>query len=237
MRIAMWSGPRNLSTAMMYSFGARSDFAVVDEPFYAAYLSKTGLDHPMRDAIIGSQSIDAAQVVDQLLGPVPDGKPNSYQKHMSQHMIPGTPRDWVTQLTNVFLIRHPARVAASFSAKYDNPTLADIGFVQQVELYHQLDAAGANPVVIDSFDIRKDPESMLRRLCDAIGLDWYPAMLSWPAGGHPSDGVWASHWYASVHGSTGFAGPEGDLPKLDGPRAALADAAMPAYAHLRAAAI
>lgn len=237
MRIAMWSGPRNLSTAMMYSFGARPDFAVVDEPFYAAYLALTGLDHPMGDAIIASQPTDPAQVVDQLLGPIPDGKPHFYQKHMSQHMIPGIPRDWITDVVNVFLIRHPARVAASFSAKYENPTLPEIGFTQQVDLYDQLNAAGARPVVIDSHDIRKDPETMLRRLCDVIGLEWDPAMLSWPAGGHKSDGVWAAHWYGSVHASTGFAGPEGPLPDLDGPRADLARAAMPSYEVLRALAI
>lgn len=237
MRIAMWSGPRNLSTAMMYSFGARPDFAVVDEPFYAAYLAQTGLDHPMGDAIIASQPTDPAQVVDQLLGPIPDGKPHFYQKHMSQHMIPGIPRDWITDVVNVFLIRHPARVAASFSAKYENPTLPEIGFTQQVDLYDQLNAAGARPVVIDSHDIREDPETMLRRLCDVIGLEWDPAMLSWPAGGHKSDGVWAAHWYGSVHASTGFAGPEGPLPDLDGARADLARAAMPSYEVLRALAI
>lgn len=237
MRIAMWSGPRNLSTAMMYSFGARPDFAVVDEPFYAAYLAQTGLDHPMGDAIIASQPTDPAQVVDQLLGPIPDGKPHFYQKHMSQHMIPGIPRDWITDVVNVFLIRHPSRVAASFSAKYENPTLPEIGFTQQVDLYDQLNAAGARPVVIDSHDIREDPETMLRRLCDVIGLEWDPAMLSWPAGGHKSDGVWAAHWYGSVHASTGFAGPEGPLPDLDGPRADLARAAMPSYEALRALAI
>ena len=237
MRIAMWSGPRNLSTAMMYSFGARPDFAVVDEPFYAAYLALTGLDHPMGDAIIASQPTDPAQVVDQLLGPIPDGKPHFYQKHMSQHMIPGIPRDWITDVVNVFLIRHPARVAASFSAKYENPTLPEIGFTQQVDLYDQLNAAGARPVVIDSHDIREDPETMLRRLCDVIGLEWDPAMLSWPAGGHKSDGVWAAHWYGSVHASTGFAGPEGPLPDLDGARADLARAAMPSYEVLRALAI
>ena len=237
MRIAMWSGPRNLSTAMMYSFGARPDFAVVDEPFYAAYLALTGLDHPMGDAIIASQPTDPAQVVHGLLGPIPDGKPHFYQKHMSQHMIPGIPRDWITDVVNVFLIRHPARVAASFSAKYENPTLPEIGFTQQVELYDQLNAAGARPVVIDSHDIREDPETMLRRLCDVIGLEWDPAMLSWPAGGHKSDGVWAAHWYGSVHASTGFAGPEGPLPVLDGARADLARAAMPSYEVLRALAI
>ncbi len=237
MRLAMWSGPRNLSTAMMYSFGARSDFAVVDEPFYAAYLTLTGLQHPMRDEIIASQPTDPQEVIEQLLGSIPAQKPHFYQKHMAQHMIDGVPRDWITQVTNVFLIRHPARVAASFSAKYDNPTLADIGFVQQAELYEQLTAQGHAPVVIDSADIRRDPETMLKRLCAAIDLPWDPAMLNWPKGGHPDDGVWAAHWYASVHGSTGFAAAEGPLPGLDGPRADLAKAAMPAYEKLRAVAL
>ncbi len=233
----MWSGPRNLSTAMMYSFGARADWAVVDEPFYATYLAQTGFDHPMRDEIIASQPTDPAKVAETLLGPIPSGKAHFYQKHMSQHMIKGVPRDWVHRVANVFLIRHPARVAASFSAKYDNPTLADIGFVQQAELYDQLVAAGARPVVIDSADIRRDPETMLKRLCAAIGLGWDPAMLRWPSGGHPDDGVWAAHWYGTVHQSTGFAPAEGALPDLDGPRAALAKAAMPAYEHLRAVAL
>lgn len=233
MRIAMWSGPRNLSTAMMYSFGARADVAVVDEPFYAAYLAKTGLDHPMRDQIIASQSGNPDRVVEQLLGPVPDGKPHFYQKHMSQHMIPGIPRDWLRQVTNIFLIRHPARVAASFSAKYDNPTLTDIGFQQQADLYDEIRAAGADPVVIDSADIRRNPEKMLKKLCAAIDLPWDNAMLSWPKGGHPQDGVWATHWYGSVHQSTGFAAAEGDLPDLDGPRKELAQLAEPYYEKLR----
>lgn len=232
MRIAMWSGPRNLSTAMMYSFGARSDCAVMDEPFYATYLARTGLNHPMRDDILASQPTDPAGVVDQLLGPIPDGKPHVYQKHMTQHMIDGIPRDWMLEVTNVFLIRHPARVAASFSAKYDDPTLADIGFVQQAELFDGLTAAGKNPVVIDSADIRRDPETMLKRLCAAIGLNWDPAMLSWPAGGHAQDGIWAAHWYGAVHRSTGFAPAEGGLPALETDQQALADAAMPYYDRL-----
>lgn len=229
MRIAMWSGPRNLSTAMMYSFGARADCAVMDEPFYAAYLDKTGLNHPMRNEILASQPNDPAQVVDHLLGPIPDGKPHLYQKHMTQHMIQGIPRDWMLQVTNVFLIRHPARVAASFSAKYKNPTLADIGFVQQAELFDGLMAAGQTPVVIDSADIRRDPQTMLKRLCAEIGLDWDPAMLSWPTGGHPQDGVWAAHWYGAVHRSTGFAPAEGDLLELEPDHQVLAEAAIPYY--------
>jgi len=237
MHIAMWSGPRNLSTAMMYAFTARGDCAVVDEPFYAAYLARTGLNHPMRDAILANQPNDPAKVVAALTVPAPDGKAHFYQKHMAQHMIPGMPRDWITRVTNVFLIRHPARVAASFSAKYENPVLADIGFTQQAELYDQINAAGGRPVVIDSSDIRRDPETMLARLCDAIGLPWDPAMLHWPEGGHPDDGVWAAHWYGSVHRSTGFAPSEGPLPDLIGAAADLADAAMPAYRKLRAVAI
>ena len=234
MRIAMWSGPRNLSTAMMYAFGARADFAVVDEPFYASYLKLTGLEHPMRADILASQSTDPATVIDSLLGPVPRDKPHFYQKHMSQHMIPEIPRDWVTEVVNVFLIRHPARVAASFSAKYDDPVLEDIGFVQQADLFDVLTAAGQAPIVIDSSDIRRDPENMLRRLCSAIELDWDPAMLSWPAGGHSDDGIWAAHWYGAVHRSTGFAPAEGDLPELSAQQADLAEAAMPSYEKLKA---
>jgi len=232
MRIAMWSGPRNLTTAMTYAFGARPDFAVIDEPFYAAYLARTGLAHPMREEIIASQPKDPRQVIARLLGPVPRGKAHFYQKHMSQHMIPAIPRDWIAEVTNVFLIRHPARVAASFSAKYDSPTLADIGFPQQYELYQRLKEEGQRPAVVDSADIRRDPEGMLRALCAAIGLAWDPAMLSWPKGGHPDDGVWAAHWYGSVHASTEFAPAEGDLPALTDAQAGLAEAALPFYTPL-----
>ncbi len=232
MRIAMWSGPRNLSTAMMYAFGARADFAVVDEPFYGAYLAQTGLRHPMRDEILASQPHDPAEVIAALTGPVPAGKAHFYQKHMAQHMLPAIPLGWLAEVTNVFLIRHPARVAASFTAKYDNPTLADIGFLQQAELFDQAMALGQRPIVIDSADIRRDPEMMLKRLCSTLMLPWDPAMLSWPQGGHAQDGVWAAHWYEAVHRSTGFAAPEGGLPTLNEAQQRLCDAAMPAYRHL-----
>jgi len=232
MKIAMWSGPRNLSTAMMYAFAARGDCAVVDEPFYAAYLSQTGLTHPMRDQIIGSQSTDPAQVIAALTGSNPAQRPNFYQKHMCQHMLPGIPRDWMADVVNVFLIRHPARVVASFGAKYDRPTLADIGFVQQAELFNHCIALGQSPLVIDSTDIRLNPFKMLHKLCSEIGLDWTDNMLRWPPGGHPDDGIWAAHWYAAVHDSTGFAPPEGKLPVLDGAMADLAAQAMPHYAAL-----
>lgn len=233
MRIAMWSGPRNLSTAMMYAFAARPDCAVVDEPFYAAYLDQTGLDHPMRDEILASQSRDPAAVEAALLGSIPAQKPHFYQKHMTQHMIPGMPRGWMAEVRNVFLIRHPARVVASFNAKYDDPTLTDIGFTQQAELFDHVTALGQTPIVIDSADIRRDPATMLQRLCAALGLDWTPAMLSWPAGGHADDGVWAAHWYGAVHRSTGFAAAEGPLPALTPSQQSLCDQALPAYDRLK----
>jgi hypothetical protein len=233
-KIAMWSGPRNLSTAMMYAFAARGDCAVWDEPFYAAYLDRTGLIHPMRDEILAAGDRDPDGVAARCAGPVPGGKPVFYQKHMAQHMVPGMPRDWMAQVVNLFLIRHPARVVASYAAKRENPTEADLGFARMAELYEHARSLGQAPVVIDASDIRADPEGALSQLCDSLGLPFTPAMLSWPAGGHPDDGIWAPHWYGAVHRSTGFAGPEGPLPDLDGPYAALARTGLEAYHHLAA---
>jgi len=233
-RIAMWSGPRNLSTAMMYAFAARGDCAVWDEPFYAAYLAKTGRTDPLRQEIIAAGETDAGKVIAACSGPVPAGKPHFYQKHMTQHMLPGIDRGWMAGVTNVFLIRNPARVIASYAAKRERPTLDDIGFRQQLELYEHARSLGQTPIVIDSADIRADPEPALRALCGAIGLDWTPAMLHWPPGGHPGDGAWAPHWYGAVHRSTGFAGEMGELPDLPPEYAALAGRALPYYKKLAA---
>lgn len=230
---AMWSGPRNLSTALMYSFAARGDCAVVDEPFYAAYLAATGLEHPMCEAVLASQETDPEKVISACLTPVP-ALPLTYQKHMTQHMLPGIRRDWLSGLRNVFLIRHPARVVASYRAKRENPSLDDIGFRQQAELYDLCHAQGLDPVVIDSTDIRRDPARTLQALCTAIGIGWTDKMLRWPAGGHPADGVWAPHWYGAVHRSTGFDAAEGALPALTGSAADLAQAALPFYERLAA---
>jgi len=233
-RIAMWSGPRNLSTAMMYAFAARGDCAVVDEPFYAAYLARTGIDHPMRAAIMAAQPTDPAQVVAALMRDGPDqAKPLFYHKHMTQHMIDGVPRDWLAACTNVFLIRHPARVVASYAKKREGPVLGDIGFMQQAELFDQLaQRMGAAPLVIDSTDIRARPETMMRALCHALDIPFTPMMLHWPAGPKPFDGVWASHWYEAVHRSVGFDSAEGPLPELEPRYHALAEAVLPAYERL-----
>ncbi|AZQ69437.1 HAD family hydrolase [Silicimonas algicola] len=227
MKIAMWSGPRNLSTAMLYAFGNRADFAAWDEPFYAAYLAATEIDHPMRTEIIGAHETDPVAIAREISGPNPGGKAHWYMKHMPFHMVDGFPLDWAEECVNVHLIRHPARVVASYVAKRERPTLRDIGFQQQVELYERFPGP-----VLDSDDIRRDPERMLRRLCDRIGLSFDPVMLAWPAGPKPFDGAWAPHWYGAVHRSTGFAGAEGSLPRLEGEAADLADAALPFYGRM-----
>lgn len=229
MRIAMWSGPRNLSTAMMYAFGNRPDFAIWDEPFYAPYLAKTGYDHPMAAEIIAAHESDPEKVAERCLDTIPAQKPHFYMKHMPHHMIDGFPTVWAKECINIHLIRHPARVIASYGVKRSDITDDDIGFRQQAELFDQIGG-----VVIDSADIRQDPENMLKKLCAAIDLPFDPAMLSWSAGPRADDGIWAAHWYNAVHKSTGFAGAEGDLPILTGRDVNLLENALPHYEKVAA---
>ena len=238
MHLAVWSGPRNLSTALMYSFAARGDCAVWDEPFYAAYLAATGLDHPMRDAVVAAGECDPQKVALACIGPIPGGAPLYYEKHMTLHMIPAFDRSFMRECVNVFLIRHPVRVVASYTRQRASVTLDDIGFTQQANLFDEVaDFNGHTPVVVDSSDIRADPGSVLSRLCAAVGIEYTERMTRWPAGGHPSDGVWAPHWYEAVHRSTGFESAEGALPNLTGAAADLAALAMPSYERLRIHAI
>ena len=225
MKIAMWSGPRNLSTAMMYAFGNRSDCEAWDEPFYAAYLAASGVIHPMQDAILAAQPVDPHAVVEAIAQPQ---KPLQYLKLMTHHMLPGFPLDWAQDCVNVHLLRHPARVIASYGKKRDTITMEDIGFADVERVYKALPGP-----IIDSADVRKDPEGMLRKLCDTIGLAFDPAMLKWPAGPKDFDGAWAPHWYDAVHRSTGFAGAEGPLPEVASEHQALLDEALPIYERLR----
>lgn len=208
----------------MYSFGARRDFSVMDEPFYAAYLQRSGVIHPMRDDILEHHEADPEKVASMCAGA---GSPHLYMKHMPHQMLDGFPMDWAVDCVNIHLIRHPARVIASYTAKREAPTLEDIGFRQQAELYKKIGG-----LVIDSTDIRADPEGMLRKLCEAINLDFDPAMLSWPAGPRSEDGVWAKHWYGAVHRSTGFAQAEGPLPEISGQGKSVLDQAIPYYETL-----
>ena len=234
-RIAMWSGPRNLSTTMMRSFGARADTACVDEPFYAAYLTAVGLVHPMQEEILAAQPHDGAEVARQMLGPVPGGKPVFYQKHMTHHMAPQIPRDWMAHVTNVFLIRHPTRVLASYARKMDEISLEAIGVPQQAELFDRVcQVTGAAPPVVDSDDILNDPPGMLRALCGVMGIDYTDDMLSWSAGPKPEDGVWAPHWYDAVWASTGFGEPNVHVSGLPSELMALADEARDHHEEIAA---
>jgi len=234
--IAMWSGPRNLSTTMMRAFSARADTAVIDEPFYAAYLELTGLAHPMTEEILAAHESDPARVIAHLTGPAPGGKPVFYQKHMVHHMVDRVPMDWLGRIRrHVLLIRHPARVVASYARKMEALSPEAMGFPQQEAIWDRLVALpDAAPLVVDADRILESPEAMLKRLCAALGLAWDPAMLGWPAGPHADDGAWAPHWYDAVWRSTGFGPPPGPLPALTGEAARIADAASPAYERLLA---
>jgi Sulfotransferase domain len=234
-RIAMWSGPRNISTAMMRSFGARADCAVTDEPFYAAYLVATGLVHPMREEVIASQPSDWRAVADTLLGPPPERKLVWCQKHMTHHMLPQFGRDWTDRVVNAFLIRAPAAVLASYSKKRDNFTLDEVGMPTQAELFERAaDRLGRAPPVVESQDVLADPEGVLTSLCEACGIPFDPAMLSWPPGRRATDGVWAPVWYEAVERSTRFAAPQRQIGIDDLPDALkpIAAAAQPLYERL-----
>ena len=233
-RIAMWSGPRNISTALMRAWENRGDCAVSDEPLYAHYLAVTGLDHPARDDVIAAGDTDWRRVVRGLVGAVPGDRPLWYQKHMAHHLLPGMGIDWVHALRNVFLIRDPARVVASYVKSRATVAPPDIGLLQQLELFEALaDRQGEAPTVIDSEAFLGAPEPHLRALCTQLGVAFTERMLSWPPGPRPSDGVWAPHWYDAVWRSTGFEPPRASRPALEGAAMRVAEACRPAYDRLK----
>lgn len=225
-RIAMWSGPRNLSTAMMRSWENRPDTEVMDEPLYAWYLATTGLDHPGADRIIEI----GPSVLDDAIGAclaAPLTAEISYQKHMAGHLLPEVDRTWLDELVNCLLLRDPRRVLDSYTKVRENVTLTDIGLPQQVEIAQRCE------IIIDSADFLADPDGYTRLVCEAIGVEFDSAMLSWPAGRRGSDGVWAEHWYASVEASTGFGPPPISPPPTVGAHlAGLVDEAMDLYREL-----
>lgn len=206
LRVAMWSGPRNLSTALLRSWGNREDTAVVDEPLYAHYLIRTGIDHPARDAVLAAQDHDWRRVTSWLTGPVPDGRSIWYQKHMTHHITDEVELDWLDAVRSAFLIRAPAAVIASYAEVRSAPTLDDLGFTQQWRLFtHVRERSGVVPPVVDAADLLQDPPGVLHALCAKLGVAFSDRMLSWPAGPRDTDGVWAPHWYGAVEQSTGFA--------------------------------
>jgi hypothetical protein len=234
-RIAMWSGPRNISTAMMRAWENRGDCAVSDEPLYAHYLAHTGLDHPGADEVIAASETDWRRVVATLTGPNPDAQPLWYQKHMTHHLLPHLGRDWVFELENVFLIRDPAEVIASYLKKRASVTPEDIGLPQQVDLFDAVTRRdGRAPPVIDADAFLRDPAAQLQALCARLDLPWTERMLRWPSGPRTSDGIWARHWYDAVWASTGFEAWRARESRLDPAAERLAEDCRPLYERLRA---
>ena len=230
LRLAMWSGPRNISTTMMRSWENREDTAVVDEPLYAHYLISTGVNHPGREEVIASQQNDWRVATKTLMGPVPGGKAIWYQKHMTQHVLADMDLEWLDSLNNCFLIRRPELVVASFTKVRPDAALWELGFEQQSRIFeHVARRLGEAPLVLDAEDVLKDPGSMLAAFCAKLGIPFNGRMLHWPAGPRASDGVWAPHWYAAVEQSTGFEPYQPKRPALSPFQAELAERCRPHY--------
>jgi hypothetical protein len=230
-RIAMWSGPRTVSTALMRAWENRQDAVVVDEPLYAFYLATTCLDHPGRDEVIASQPTDWRVVLDRLVtAPLPPGVSISYQKHMTHHLLPTVDRAAFAPLRHAFLIRDPRSLLASYARVRSAPTLDDLGSRQQAEIFEEFGGP-----VIDSADLLAHPEAALRALCAALGVPFSAAMLSWPPGPRDSDGVWAPYWYDSVRQSTGFVAviPAAVTPAVPSALEPLAELILPYHERLR----
>ena len=232
-RIAMWSGPRNISTAMMRSFGARADCAVSDEPFYGAFLKETGEPHPMARETIEDMDCDWHSVLERLSGEAPGGKTIWYQKHMPHHMTGPVSLASFEHHRHAFLIRAPERVVASYRNKNELRRPDMLGFAQ-LRSYFEFEAerTGKIPPVVDSDDILTDPAGVLAKLCAALDIGWDEAMLNWETGPHPEDGIWGRHWYDKVNASTGFAGAPGPMPTLEGDYLATAEACHSDYEEL-----
>ena len=231
----MWSGPRNLSTAMMRSFGSRADTFVTDEPFYGCFLKETGLDHPMRDEVIESMDCDWRSVMDRLRGETPDGSPIWYQKHMWHMMVGPVGYEDFAGFRHAFLIREPERMIASYLKKREAARFEDFGLEKQAEFFErEADRLGHAPPVIDANDVLSDPEGVLSKLCEALGIAWDPAMLHWAPGRRETDGVWAAHWYNVVEKSTGFAEPDEGPVELSDEDRRLAERMRPYYERLAA---
>jgi hypothetical protein len=234
-RIAMWSGPRNLSTAMMRSFGSRADTFVSDEPFYGCFLKATGADHPMRDEVTAAMDCDWRSVMATLRGDAPDGSPVWYQKHMWHHMAGPVGYEDFHGFTHAFLIREPERMIASYLRKRDSAEFEGFGMDRQAEFFErEADRLGHAPPVIDANDVLADPEGVLSGLCGALGIAWDAAMLGWEPGRRETDGPWAPHWYGAVQKSTGFGPPESEPVELPAEAQRLADRCRPYYLRLAA---
>ena len=231
--LAMWSGPRNISTAMMRSFGNRPDTEVVDEPLYGHYLATTGAPHPGREEILASMATDWREVVARITRRPAEGRV-LYQKHMTHHITPDVEPEWIHELENCFLIRAPEDVVRSYRVRRPEGVAEDLGFAQQARIFELVRArTGQTPPVIDARDVLENPRGTLAALCERLALPFHEGMLAWPAGPRPTDGVWGKHWYDAVERSTGFARARAPVEPLGEGSRVVAAACRPYYEILR----
>lgn len=234
-RIAMWSGPRNISTAMMRAFENRPDCTVVDEPFYGYYLKATGSDHPGREQIVAAMDCDWRSVA-RTLTTADAGAAVQYQKHMTHHMLPEVDLGFTDTLLNCFLVREPARMIASYAKVRPTFTLDELGLPQQLAIHRFVAARSARPpLVLDAAEVLADPRAALGRLCAHAGIPFMEQMLSWPPGRRDSDGVWAPWWYAAVEASTGFEPPPTGEVEVPASCRGMLEEAEGLYREMRAA--
>jgi len=201
-RISLWSGPRNVSTALMYSFAQRPDTSIVDEPLYGHYLKVSGADHPGREEVMQDMNLNGPEVAQQLIS-VDYGSPLVFFKNMAHHLIE-LPEQFLSGLTNIFLVRDPKEMLPSLVNQIPHPKMLDTALEMQWKLFEKLAQDGGHPLVIDSKELLLNPTKILQAVCAQLDIPYYPQMTSWQAGARPEDGVWAKHWYHNVHKSTGF---------------------------------
>lgn len=230
-RINLWSGPRNISTAMMYSFAQRNDTLVVDEPLYPHYLCVSGAAHPGREEVLAAQENNGQKVVEWMMSHAFE-KPVVFFKQMTHHLL-DLPLEFLADCRNIILIRNPKDVLISYAKVIAEPELAGIGIKQSYDLLQFLQEKKFHGVVVDSADVLKNPETLLKKLCENLGIRFQPTMLHWQVGPRPEDGVWAKHWYSNVHQSTGFAPWTGEEKILPEQLKKIYEEAKPFYDSLR----
>lgn len=231
----MWSGPRNISTALLRAWENRPDTWVIDEPLYAHYLTRVTVNHPGVAEVIAHHETDWRRVIKDLTGPVPHGRAIYYQKHMAHHWLPHLRGDWVLELRNAFLIRHPAEMLPSLTARMGPPVLRDTGLPQQLEIFNMVRTrTGVTPPVLDAGDVLRDPRSVLSRLTALMGVSMSERMLAWPPGRRATDGVWGKYWYDAVERSTGFEAPRASSRDVTPELRPLLSECLPFYEELAA---
>jgi hypothetical protein len=236
LKLSVWSGPRNVSTALMYAFRQRPDTLIVDEPLYGHYLEVTRAEHPGDDEVLATMDTDGGRVVREvLLGPCE--RPLHFFKNMAHHLEGLDDRGFLGGLTNVLLTRDPAEMLPSLARQLPNPTLRDTGLLYQTEILDHVLGEGLQPVVLDAKQLLLDPPGVLRGACDRLGIPFHESMLRWPAGPKPEDGVWAKHWYANVHASTGFSPYKPRTDAFPERLRPLLEESLPLYERLRRYAI